>query len=128
MELRDNIMRFRARKGYKSQASLANSLGITAAVVSYWESGTREPTFQQAKKLLELGMTVEELFSFDCSQTCPNSIQYAAGEQRPHLVAQPRTGYDASAQDLLADSPTMQAVLKRLAALEQRNDRTAKAG
>lgn len=127
MELRDNIARFRARSGYKSQTSLANALGIAPVVVSYWESGAREPTFQQAKKLLELGMPVDELFGYDCTQSCQKSVQYKQVDQRPGLAAESSKNYSASElNDPLADSPTMQAVLKRLADLEQRNEGNAK--
>jgi transcriptional regulator with XRE-family HTH domain len=52
---------FRKRNGY-SQAKLAAELGCSGAVISEIEIRKRSPTFAQAKKLLELGATLEEIF------------------------------------------------------------------
>lgn len=61
METKDGIRNFRERMRF-NQAELAEKLGIIQQNVSVWESGKGFPSFQVAKKLLELGATVEEVF------------------------------------------------------------------
>jgi len=56
------IKEFRERLGIKTQAEFAKKLGVTQTNVSLWERGKGYPSFAQAKKLLEMGATVEELF------------------------------------------------------------------
>jgi len=56
------IKEFRERLGIKTQAEFAKKLGVTQTNVSLWERGKGSPSFNQAKKLLEMGATVEELF------------------------------------------------------------------
>lgn len=75
METRDGIRIFRERCGYRTKSDLARELGLSSQVVSMWESGEREPSFQVAKRLLELGATVEELFGVDCRGSCPHAAQ-----------------------------------------------------
>jgi len=58
---RDGIRKFRDRSGL-NQVQLAEKLGIVQGNITAWESGRGTPSFQKAKKLLELGITVEELF------------------------------------------------------------------
>jgi len=60
--MNNRIRDFRERIGLKTQTELAKLLGIKAANISEWEKGTGSPSFAQAKKLFELGITVEELF------------------------------------------------------------------
>ena len=52
---------FLNRKGL-NQTSLAAKLNTTSQNVSRWVSGVGFPSYELCKKLLELGMTVEELF------------------------------------------------------------------
>lgn len=57
-----NIKEFIRRAGLKGQDDLAERLGVKTSAVSAWSSGKRTPTYEMCERLLELGMTVEELF------------------------------------------------------------------
>lgn len=57
-----DIKSFIERAGIKSQEELAERLKVTNVTVSMWANGTRTPTFKVCQQLLEMGMTVEELF------------------------------------------------------------------
>jgi DNA-binding XRE family transcriptional regulator len=65
MKTKDGIKNFRERMHYKTQGALAEALGIIPQNVSLWESGKGYPSFQIAKKLLELGAMVEEIFDIE---------------------------------------------------------------
>lgn len=56
------IKEFIERVGIRSQEELAQRLGVTNITVSNWAAGKRFPTHETEVKLLEMGMTVEELF------------------------------------------------------------------
>ena len=56
-----NVKEFTARVGI-SQEELADTIGVKPATVYSWTSKNRTPTYDVCVKLLELGMTVEELF------------------------------------------------------------------
>jgi transcriptional regulator with XRE-family HTH domain len=59
---KDGILNFRNRK-HLNQTKLAKILKIKPANVSKWESGKNNfPSFKAAEQLLEMGITVEELF------------------------------------------------------------------
>lgn len=57
-----DIKSFIERAGIKSQEELAERLKVTNVTVSNWANGSRTPTFKVCQQLLEMGMTVEELF------------------------------------------------------------------
>jgi transcriptional regulator with XRE-family HTH domain len=57
-----NIQGFIDRVGIADHAELAARLGTKKSTVDSWSSGARTPTYDMCMKLLELGMTVEELF------------------------------------------------------------------
>ena len=50
MEFKDLIKDLRLEKGI-SINQMAKDLGISAACISYWENGKREPTYQQIKRI-----------------------------------------------------------------------------
>lgn len=62
MDTKNGLKNFRLRKKIKSQGDFAAKLGITQTSISDWELGKSVPSFQVAKKLIEMGITVEELF------------------------------------------------------------------
>jgi len=64
VETKDGIKSFRDRLRL-NQAELAEKLGIVQGNITAWESGRGTPSFQISKKLLELGITVEELFGVE---------------------------------------------------------------
>ncbi|MDR2580078.1 MAG: helix-turn-helix domain-containing protein [Fibromonadaceae bacterium] len=64
METKDGIKKFRDKKRV-NQTELADVLGINPGNVSTWEAGKGFPSFQIAKKLLEMDITVEELFGVE---------------------------------------------------------------
>ncbi len=53
---------FMKRLGCKNQQELADKLGISQGSVSAWGSGSRSPRYEDCVRLLQMGMTVEELF------------------------------------------------------------------
>lgn len=57
-----DIDSFIRRENIKDQKELARTLKVTDNTVSMWANGKRTPTFKVCRKLLEMGMTVEELF------------------------------------------------------------------
>jgi transcriptional regulator with XRE-family HTH domain len=65
METGEGIKKFRDRARYNTQTDLAKALEIKPGNVSLWEAGNGYPSFLVAKKLLELGITVEELFGVE---------------------------------------------------------------
>ena len=64
LETSVGIRKFRENKNL-TQADLAKILKIDQTSISNWEKGKNPPTFKQAKKLFEMGITVEELFGID---------------------------------------------------------------
>ena len=56
-----NVKEFTARVGI-SQEELADKIGVKPATVYSWTSKGRTPTYDVCVKLLELGMTVEEIY------------------------------------------------------------------
>jgi transcriptional regulator with XRE-family HTH domain len=67
VETKDGIKSFRDRLRL-NQAELAEKLGIVQGNITAWESGRGTPSFQISKKLLELGITVEELFGVEYNE------------------------------------------------------------
>jgi DNA-binding XRE family transcriptional regulator len=64
--LRASIRNFRKNKGYPSQESFAKSIGTNQQMVNGWElEGGSAPTYEWSQKLLEMGITVEELFGIE---------------------------------------------------------------
>ena len=62
-----NLLSFLKRKNI-SQAELAKTLNTTPANVNRWAKGDGVPSYELCKKLLEIGMTTEELFGLSISQ------------------------------------------------------------
>jgi len=52
---------FMKRKDY-TQSSLADAIGVTRMALNYWVHGKHEPLLKDIKKLLDTGMTLEEIF------------------------------------------------------------------
>ena len=73
METKNGIKNFRERMSL-NQAELAEKLGIIQQNISVWESGRGNPSFQVAKKLLEMGATVEEIFGINYSYDPYNAM------------------------------------------------------
>jgi DNA-binding XRE family transcriptional regulator len=65
METGEGIKKFRERLRFNTQTDLAKALGINPQNVSMWEAGKGFPSFQIAKELLKMGITVEELFGVE---------------------------------------------------------------
>jgi len=61
------IKEFRLRLGIKTQAEFAKILNVHQTSVSSWERGKGNPSFEEAKRLLDMGATVEELFGVSYS-------------------------------------------------------------
>lgn len=62
------IKEFLAREGEKlgirTQEDLARELGVSGQTVSNWVKGKKFPTHETEFRLLQMGMTVEELFGY----------------------------------------------------------------
>jgi DNA-binding XRE family transcriptional regulator/ribosomal protein S21 len=94
VETKDGIKSFRDRVRL-NQAELAEKLGIIQQNISIWEAGKGTPSFQISKKLLELGITVEELFGveynemhkLEAQKTSPTSYN-AELQQKPKKLSE----------------------------------------
>ena len=62
LKVKDFLAREGERLGIRTQEELAERLGSSNQTVSNWVKGKTFPTHQTEFKLLEMGMTVEELF------------------------------------------------------------------
>ena len=62
------IKEFLAREGEKlgirKQEDLARELGVSGQTVSNWVKGKKFPTHETEFRLLQMGITVEELFGY----------------------------------------------------------------
>lgn len=56
------IKEFIDRVGIRSQKELAARLGVSAQTISNWAKGEKFPTHETEVRMLEMGMTVTELF------------------------------------------------------------------
>jgi DNA-binding XRE family transcriptional regulator len=98
----NGIKKFRERLGIKTQARLADMLGIERTSISVWELGKSMPGSKIMQKLLKLGATVEELFG----------IEY----NKMHNLVEVGSAPIGSVNDLREQ---MMIVLKRLDELEE---------
>lgn len=64
LKIKDFIEREGERLGIRKQEDLASALGVSDQTVSNWAKGKTFPVHQTEFQLLEMGMTVEELFGF----------------------------------------------------------------
>lgn len=62
LNIKDFLDREGDRLGIRRQDELAARLGVSEQTVSNWVKGRTFPTHQMEWQLLEMGMTVEELF------------------------------------------------------------------
>lgn len=67
------IQKFMDDRGY-SQADLAEALGTSPQNVNKWVKGTGLPSYELCLKLLQIGMTVEELFGIVADNSIPSKI------------------------------------------------------
>lgn len=66
------IKEFTKRIGI-SQEELAKALGVSSNTVSMWANGKRYPTHLAGKAMLDMGMTIEELYG----KPYPSSVDQA---------------------------------------------------
>lgn len=59
------------RRKNMSQADLSKALDTTPGNVNRWAKGDGVPSYDLCKKLLELGMTIGELFGIELSKMAP---------------------------------------------------------
>lgn len=64
LNVKEFIAREGERLGIRKQEELAERLGVSDQTVSNWVKGKTFPTHQMEAQLLEMGMTVEELFGY----------------------------------------------------------------
>lgn len=57
----EGLAAFMKRKDY-NQSNLADAIGVTRMALNYWVHGKHEPLLRDIKKLLDAGMTLEEIF------------------------------------------------------------------
>lgn len=85
-----DIQNFIDRVGIRSHEELAEKIGATKSAVSSWSAGVRTPTYEKCLALLELGMTVEELFGKPYPSTAKRTtleLDEAAKDALRRLVA-----------------------------------------
>ena len=59
------------RRKNMSQADLSKALETTPGNVNRWAKGDGVPSYDLCKKLLELGMTIQELFGISLADAAP---------------------------------------------------------
>jgi len=91
------IRKFRERARYNTQTDLANALGINPQNVSFWEAGKGFPSYKIAKKLLELGAKVEEIFAIDYE----NIHGYKTGTNDSEVILNMLKELEAVKKDIL---------------------------
>ena len=64
LRIKDFLAREGDRLGIKRQEDLARNLGVSEQTISNWVKAKTFPTHQMSKQLLDMGMTVEELFGY----------------------------------------------------------------
>ncbi len=64
LRIKDFLAREGARLGIRKQEELAGRLGVSDQTVSNWVKGKTFPTHETEYRLLEMGMTVEEIFGY----------------------------------------------------------------
>lgn len=69
LRIKDFLAREGERLGIRKQEELAEKLGVSDQTVSNWVKGKTFPTHETEYRLLEMGMTVEELFGKPYNQT-----------------------------------------------------------
>lgn len=57
----EGLLAFMKRKDY-TQSTLADAIGVTRMALNYWVHGKHEPLLKDIKKLLDVGMSLEEIF------------------------------------------------------------------
>jgi len=60
-QFQEGLMAFMKRKDY-TQQELADNIGVTRTSVNYWVNGRHEPMLRDINKLIEAGMSIEEIF------------------------------------------------------------------
>ena len=80
-----NVQNFIDRVGIRSHEELAEKIGATKSAVSSWSAGVRTPTYEKCLALLELGMTVEELFGKPYPSTAKRTTLELDEESRDAL-------------------------------------------
>lgn len=73
LKIKEFLERVGARLGIRTQEELASVLGFSDQTVSNWVKGKTFPTHETGFRLLQMGMTVEELFG----QPFPSSAEQA---------------------------------------------------
>lgn len=64
LRIKEFLAREGARLGIRNQEELAERLGVSDQTVSNWAKGKTFPVHETEYRLLQMGMTVEELFGF----------------------------------------------------------------
>lgn len=76
LKIKEFLERVGARLGIRTQEELASVLGFSDQTVSNWVKGKTFPTHETEFRLLQMGMTVEELFG----QPFPSSAEQARND------------------------------------------------
>ena len=94
------------RRKNMSQADLSKALDTTPGNVNRWAKGDGVPSYDLCRKLLELGMTIEELFSIDYAEIhsvdSSNAISRSGSKSR-----------DSKYEDIDYKDPAFQEIVKR---------------
>ena len=72
LKVKEFLAREGERLGIRTQEELASVLGFSDQTISNWVKGKTYPTHQTEAELLEMGMTVEELFGKPYPSTAGN--------------------------------------------------------
>ena len=64
LAIKEFLARDGEKLGIRTQEDLARELGVSGQTVSNWVKGKKFPTHETEFRLLQMGMTVEELFGY----------------------------------------------------------------
>jgi len=87
-----DIKTFIERKGMR-KADLCRALGIdsTSSLMSSYEKGRSDPSYDKCEKLIRLGITVQELFGEELGNLLlENSLQVKPQNPPPDFVSDPK--------------------------------------
>lgn len=77
-----DIIAFTKRIGIKSQTELADRLGVTPQNVTRYYGKRKSPSYEMCKKLIKIGISLEELFDKETAEAYEANRQQLPEDQK----------------------------------------------